>query len=68
MHARVDIAAVMTESFAPVRLSKINLGHSAQDFSLAEIVNSAPFISERRTHQTVESQYSYFGKLVAEVL
>jgi hypothetical protein len=43
MHVRVDIAAVMTESFAPVRLSKKNLGHSAQDFSFAELVNSAPF-------------------------
>jgi hypothetical protein len=68
MHVRVDIAAVTTGSFAPVRLLKKNLGHSAQNFSMADHVNSVPFISERRIHQTVEPQYSYFGELVAEVL
>ena len=36
MHVRVDIAAVTTESFAPVRPLKKNLGHSAQNFSMAE--------------------------------
>jgi hypothetical protein len=40
---RVDIADVMAESFAPVRLSKKNLGQPAQNVSFAEPVSSVPF-------------------------
>jgi hypothetical protein len=38
MRVREDTAAVTTDCFVPVQLLKINLGHSAQDFSFTERV------------------------------